>query len=117
MKTIFTAAVMSLCVLISATTMAADMPALAKKNNCVACHAIDKKMVGPAWTDVAHKYKGAKKFSFEGKEYPLEQGLILKVSKGGKGNWGTMPMPPNDAAGNKQADIKELVKFILGLAK
>jgi len=42
---------------------------------------------------------------------------MMKVSKGGSGHWGTMPMPANDAAGTKQADIKQLVEFVLGLSK
>ena len=89
------------------SAMAADMPALAKKMNCTACHAIDKKVVGPAWMDVSKKYKG---------DAGAATALQTKVSKGGSGNWGTMPMPANDAAGTKQAEIKELVTFILGLA-
>ncbi|HEX5337523.1 MAG TPA: c-type cytochrome [Gallionella sp.] len=85
-----------------------NMPELARKYNCSACHAIDKKVLGPAWADVAKKYKG---------DAGAEAKLIIKVSKGGSGVWGTMPMPPNDSAGAKQADMKALVKFILGLAK
>ncbi|MDO8413883.1 MAG: c-type cytochrome [Gallionellaceae bacterium] len=95
---------------------AVDMPALAKKNNCTACHAIDKKLVGPAWMEVAKKYKGVTKYTYSGKEYGLEEGLIVKVSKGGAGVWGSMPMPANVPAVSA-ADIKELVKFILDLAK
>lgn len=94
--------------MMTATAYAAEMPALAKTMNCTACHAIDKKVVGPAWQDVANKYKG---------DAAAADKLQVKVSKGGSGNWGTMPMPPNDAAGKKQAEIKELVSFILGLAK
>lgn len=93
------------------------MPQLAKKNNCTACHSIDKKIVGPAWKDVALKYKGAAKFEYDGKEYPLEEGLVMKVSLGGSGHWSSMPMPANDPSGAKKADITELVRFILGLAK
>ncbi|MBI3902115.1 MAG: cytochrome C [Nitrosomonadales bacterium] len=96
---------------------AAEMPAMAQKQGCTVCHAIDKKVVGPAWMDVSRKYKGAAKYTYSGSEYPLEEGLVMKVSKGGFGNWGSMPMPPNDANGNKQADIRELVRFILNLAK
>ena len=92
--------------MVAGSAMAAEMPALAKKMNCTACHAIDKKMVGPAWKDVAAKYKGDAK---------AHDALIVKVSKGGSGAWGTMPMPANDAAGTKQAEIKELVDFILAL--
>ncbi len=92
--------------MVAGGAMAAEMPALAKKMNCTACHAIDKKVVGPAWADVAAKYKG---------QGDAADKLMVKVSKGGSGNWGSMPMPANDAAGTKQAEIKELVTFILGL--
>lgn len=88
--------------------MAADMPVLAKKNGCAACHSIDKKIVGPAWMDVAKKYKG---------DAGAEARLIAKVSKGGSGVWGKVPMPAIDAAGKKQDDIKQLVQFILSLDK
>ena len=96
---------------------AAEMPALARKDTCTDCHAIDKKIVGPAWMDVSKRYKGATEYEYKGKKYPLEEGLVMKVSKGGSGNWGPMPMPINDPAGAKRADYKELVQFVLGLAK
>ncbi len=101
------------------SAMAEDMPPLAKKLNCVACHAIDHKVVGPAWKDVAEKYtgKGVKTFTYNGKEYPLIEGLVMKVSKGGSGNWGSMPMPANDPSGAHKAEITELVKFEQSLAK
>ena len=94
--------------MVAGSALAADMPELAKKMNCTACHAIDKKVVGPAWMDISKKYKG---------DATAAEKLQVKVSKGGSGAWGTMPMPANDAAGAKQAEIKELVAFILGLAK
>ncbi|MEO8299251.1 MAG: c-type cytochrome [Burkholderiales bacterium] len=59
---------------------------LATKKNCMACHAIDKKVVGPAYKDVAAKYKGQKDAVAK---------LSDKIIKGGAGVWGTMPMPPN----------------------
>ena len=93
------------------------MPAVAKRNNCTACHSINKKIVGPSWMDVAVKYKGVDKFEYNGKEYPLLEGMVMKVSQGGSGHWGSMPMPANDHKEIKKADIKELVQFILGLAK
>lgn len=96
---------------------AVEMPALAKELKCDACHAIDHKLVGPAWRDVANKYKGVKTFTYQGKQYPLIDGLVLKVSKGGVGNWGTVPMPANDPSGAKKAKIRELVKFEQSLAK
>jgi cytochrome c len=98
------------------------MPELAKKHNCTACHELEKNCVGPAWTAVAKMYKGAEKYTYidktnGNKEYSLHEGLIKKVSKGGADVWGTMPMPANDPAGKKQTEIKELVDYILALAK
>lgn len=100
-----------------ASSSDAGMPPLAHKDNCVACHAINTRVVGPAWRDVSEKYKGAKTYTYRGKEYPLVEGLVMKVSEGGVGNWGSMPMPPNDPSGSKKEEITQLVKFILGLAK
>ncbi len=96
-----------------------EMPALAKELNCVACHAIDHKVVGPAWRDVAERYtgKGVTTYTYKGKVYPLIEGLVMKVSQGGSGNWGTMPMPANDPTGVKKAKIEELVKFEQNLAR
>ena len=77
---------------------------LASKSGCLACHAVDKKVVGPAFQDVAKKYKAAD-----------EAKLVEKVKKGGSGTWGPVPMPPN--ASVKDEDIKTLVKWVLGGAK
>jgi len=90
--------------MVAGSASAAEMPALAKKNSCVVCHTIDKRKVGPAWMDVAQKYKGQ----------DVEAKLIAKVAKGGSGVWGSMPMPANSPTVS-DADIKELVKFILAL--
>jgi cytochrome c len=91
------------------TTVAIATPALAseelaKKNACTACHAVDKKLVGPAYREVAKKYKGDAK---------AEAMLVEKVKKGGVGNWGQVPMPPN--ASVKDEDVKTLVKWILAI--
>jgi cytochrome c len=94
--------------MVAGSAMATEMPDLAKKNGCAACHSIDKKIVGPAWMDVAKKYKG---------DAGAEARLIAKVSKGGGGVWGKVPMPAIDASGKKQDDIKKLVQFILALDK
>jgi cytochrome c len=75
---------------------------LAKKHGCFACHAVDKKLVGPSYKDVAAKYRGDK---------GAEAKLFDKVKKGGTGTWGTVPMPPN--AHVPDADIKTLVKWTL----
>jgi len=77
---------------------------LATKSGCMACHAVDKKLVGPSYLDVAKKYKASD-----------EAMLIEKVKKGGSGNWGQVPMPPNAAL--KDEDAKTLVKWILAGAK
>ncbi len=77
--------------------------ALAKKHNCLACHTVDKKMVGPAYKEIAKKYKG------QNVAAQLEQ----KVKKGGQGAWGPVPMPPNPAV--PDGDIKKLVDWILKL--
>ena len=77
--------------------------ALAKKHNCTSCHAIDKKLVGPAYKDVATKYKGQN----------VAAKLEEKVKKGGSGVWGPVPMPPNVTV--PDADIKKLVDWVLKL--
>ncbi|ADE13005.1 c-type cytochrome [Sideroxydans lithotrophicus] len=118
MKSVILSMAATAGLLIAGSTFAIDMPPLAKKYNCVACHAIDHKIVGPAWKDVAARYtgKGVTKYTYKGKEYPLIEGLVMKVSKGGSGNWGSMPMPANDPSGAHKADITELVKFEQSLA-
>lgn len=104
--------------MISASVMATEMPPLAHQLHCTACHAIDHKLVGPAWRDVAQRYTGSgiTIYTYKGKEYPLIEGLVMKVSGGGSGNWGTMPMPANDPTGALKAEITELVKFEQSLA-
>jgi cytochrome c len=116
MKFTFASLAVAAILMTASSAKAIDMPALAKKNNCVACHAIDHKVVGPAWMDVSRKYKNATTYTYRGKEYPLFEGLVMKVSRGGSGNWGSMPMPGNSPA-VKDADIRQLVKFVLNLAK
>lgn len=75
---------------------------LAKKYLCMTCHTIDKKLVGPAYKDVAAKYAADK---------GAEAKLVDKVKKGGVGVWGQIPMPPNDKV--PDADVRALVKWIL----
>jgi len=116
--------------LVAATTMSTAARAeegldLAKKSGCLACHSVDKKVVGPAWKDVAEKYKGQKEISATLTDGTVEKGapkdvLIKKVHKGGKGNWtavtGGAPMPPYSPRVS-DADIEKLVDFVLSLAK
>jgi cytochrome c len=86
------------------STPAVASEELAKKHNCLVCHQIDKKVVGPAYKDVAAKYANDK---------TAEAKLVEKVKKGGVGVWGQVPMPPNAAV--PDADVKALVKWILSL--
>jgi cytochrome c len=76
--------------------------ALAKKHNCLACHTVDKKMVGPSYKEVAAKYRN---------DPGAEAKLVEKVKKGGQGVWGQVPMPPNATV--PDADLHALVKWVL----
>jgi cytochrome c len=76
--------------------------ALAQKNGCMACHAEDKKLVGPSMKDIAAKYKGQADASAK---------LVEKVKKGGAGNWGQIPMPPHPHL--KDEDLKKMVGWYL----
>ncbi len=80
----------------------ADAMALAKKKNCFACHALDKKLVGPAWKAVADKYRA---------DADAQAFLEAKVRKGGKGIWGSVAMPPQPALTGDELTV--LVQFIL----
>ncbi len=75
---------------------------LAQKKNCLACHTVDKKLVGPAFKDIASKYAGQK---------DAVDKLTLKVLKGGSGAWGPVPMPAN--AQVTEAEAKQLVQWVL----
>ncbi len=75
---------------------------LARKSNCMSCHMVDKKVLGPAFQEVATKYAG---------QDSAQKMLVEKVKKGGKGVWGEIPMPPNGQV--KDADLDTLIKWIL----
>ena len=87
------------------TPALADM-ALATSKNCMACHAVDKKLVGPSYKDIATKYAG---------QADAADKLANKVVKGGSGAWGPVPMPAN--AQINDADAKKLVTWILAGSK
>jgi cytochrome c len=78
--------------------------ALAKSKNCMACHAVDKKLVGPSYKDVAKKYAGDKTAADK---------LATKIMKGGSGVWGAIPMPANPQVSD--AEAKKLAAWVLGL--
>ena len=92
--------VVAMSALASSSAMAsAD---LAKAKNCMACHAVANKLVGPAFKDVAAKYAGQK---------DAEAKLVAKVLKGGSGAWGAIPMPANPQVSD--AEAKTLVKWVM----
>ena len=80
-----------------------DQMKLATDKGCTACHAVDKKVIGPAYKEVAKKYKGDAK---------APEMLAQKVVKGGQGVWGPIPMPPNKVS---DEEAKKLVAWILAL--
>ena len=95
--------------LMGASAWAADQPvsaadgmAVARRNACMGCHAVDRKLVGPSFQQVAEKYKGDAKAS---------EKLALKVRNGGSGVWGMIPMPSHPAMNN--GDIQAVVNWVL----
>ena len=93
-----------LCMVLSALASSSAMANadLAKAKNCMACHAVQTKLVGPAFKDVAAKYAGQK---------DAENKLVTKVLKGGAGAWGAVPMPANPQV--SEAEARTLVKWIM----
>ncbi len=94
--------IMAAMAAISAPALADE--ALAKSKNCMACHAADKKLVGPAYKEVAKKYAG------DAKAVDM---LATKIVKGGSGVWGAIPMPANTQV--SEADAKKLAAWILSM--
>jgi cytochrome c len=78
---------------------------LLNKNGCAACHAADKKLVGPSYKEIAGKYRG---------DAVAPMKLAAKVKAGGSGVWGQLPMPPNPQV--KDDDLKQMIAFILSSA-
>ena len=94
--------------LAAATIMVATPPAnaseaIVKKARCIACHAVDQKRVGPAYKDVAAKYRGDKKAA---------ETLAATIKAGGSGKWGPVPMPPNNVTDD---EAKKLAGWVLSL--
>lgn len=107
MKSVWTALAATAVLAVAGGANAADSKAaeaLAKTSGCFACHQTDKKSVGPAYKDVAAKYRNDKAAAAK---------LVKKVKEGGKGVWGEVPMPPN--AHVKDGDIKTIVDWILSI--
>ncbi len=93
-----------LCLAVSAFASNAALASadLAKAKNCMACHAVASKIVGPSFKDIAAKYTG---------QADAENMLVQKVLKGGSGVWGAIPMPANAQVSEPEA--RTLVKWIL----
>ena len=89
---------------IAVPSRAATPDILITKAGCTACHAKDKKLLGPAYHDVAAKYQGDPKAAAD---------LVAKVRSGGKGVWGTVPMPAADTRKVSDADLATIVAWIL----
>ena len=99
-----TAAALLALVLLGASSVAHADLALATAKNCMSCHAVDRKLVGPAYKDVAAKYKSDK---------AAADRLATKVMKGGGGAWGAVPMPSNPQV--NEVEAKKIVAWILSL--
>ncbi len=94
----------ALAAAVSITTPVLADQALAQAKNCLSCHSIDKKIVGPAYKDVAKKYAGQKDAADK---------LASKIMKGGAGVWGVVPMPVNSQV--NEAEAKKLANWVLSL--
>lgn len=103
MKKILLATLAATAGILSATPALADLK-LATDKNCMACHAVDKKLVGPSYKDVSAKYAGQKDAADK---------LAAKIMKGGSGVWGAIPMPAN--AQVSAAEAKTLATWVLTL--
>ena len=103
MKLMMTAAAAALLTL-SGAALANEGQTLAQKNACMSCHGVDKKIVGPAFKEVAAKYAGDK---------TAPDRLVAKVKTGGKGVWGQIPMPPSPQVKNE--DAAKIIDWVLSL--
>ncbi|WP_374326718.1 c-type cytochrome [Azonexus sp.] len=107
MKSVFRAAGLCLAASLLAPALSAHASeAIVKKARCVACHAVDAKRVGPAYKDVAAKYRGDAK---------APAALFDKVRHGGSGNWGTVPMLPHPADKISDDDLRQAIAWVLSL--
>lgn len=99
-----TRAVLLVGIVVASTATASE--AIVKKARCVACHAVDKKLVGPAYKDVAARYRG---------DAGAPARLAAKVRAGGSGNWGDIPMLPHPSDKISDADLAAAIDWILAL--
>lgn len=107
MKSTIIGIITAASLMVAGSAVAADTAmALLKKNECLGCHKMEGKLVGPGFAEVAKKYKN---------DASAAEKLSSKVSKGGSGVWGTMPMPPMSAV--KPEDLKVIIAHILSNGK
>lgn len=102
LKAVQTFTLLGLFALATPSAFACDAKALATKNQCMVCHKVEGKLVGPSYNDVVAKYKG---------DAEALDKLTAKVRKGGKGAWGSIPMPPNKSISDD--DLKTVITWIL----
>jgi cytochrome c len=100
MKSVIVSMIAAAGLIVAGSAFADD--ALLKKGNCMGCHKMEGKLVGPGFKEISAKYKG---------DATAQAKLEVKVAKGGGGVWGTMPMPPMSAV--KPEDVKTMVAYIL----
>ena len=106
MKSIIASMIAAAGLMVAGSALAADGAALLKSSNCMGCHKMEGKLVGPGLADVAKKYKG---------DAGAAEKLEAKVAKGGSGVWGSVSMPAMNKV--KPEDIKTMVEYILAQAK
>jgi cytochrome c len=105
MKSVIPSIVATVSLIIAGSALAADMPAFGKAK-CGACHAIDKKVIGPSYMDISAKYKGDK---------DAVSKIVASVTNGGSFGWKLGKMPPKGVGAN-DAEIKSMSEYIAGLA-
>ncbi|OIR08571.1 cytochrome c-551 precursor [mine drainage metagenome] len=127
-----TATVLASMMIFSAAVYAEDIPGIAipptiqsevKALGCDACHGWERTKFGPSWQNVADRYRNQTTYVYKGfninsvgEKLPLVQGLVTKISKGGKGEWNEyIPMAPNDPNGIHAKEITNIVNFILSV--
>lgn len=103
-KAVASAVGLTVGLMASGAVLAADQSKLAEKSGCLACHNVDKKVLGPAYKDVAKKYKANKDAAVA---------IAKKIKEGSTGVWGPIPMPPN--AKVSDADIKALAEWVMSM--
>lgn len=123
MKSVVINIIAIVALLTTGSALATDMPPFAMRYGCVACHTIDKRMIGPSWMEISKAYNDNTKTSTGIpiseilRKKTAEEFLKMRIAGGGAGTWGMVMMPPSDPAKIGQGDIDRLVTGIMGLSK